>query len=107
MLFENYLCGSERNYTGYCNPELEKLFHQQSMMTDQDAAAEAGLGDRRKLQEDGARPVIYHGQGGTCWWPHVKGCQARGEHDLQSLALRRRLAGPLMPCCPTSSDVCC
>ena len=30
MFFENYTCGSERNYTAYCNPELEKLFHQQS-----------------------------------------------------------------------------
>ena len=25
QFFENYACGSERNYTGYCNPELEKL----------------------------------------------------------------------------------
>jgi len=24
--YENYKCGSERNYTGYCNPELDKLF---------------------------------------------------------------------------------
>jgi peptide/nickel transport system substrate-binding protein len=27
----------------------------------------------RKLQEDGARPVVYQSQGGTCWWPQVKG----------------------------------
>jgi peptide/nickel transport system substrate-binding protein len=26
QFFENYGCGSERNYTGYCNAELEKLF---------------------------------------------------------------------------------
>ena len=30
QFFENYGCGSERNYTGYCNPALEKLFNQQS-----------------------------------------------------------------------------
>ena len=24
QFYENYACGSERNYTGYCNPELEK-----------------------------------------------------------------------------------
>jgi ABC-type transport system substrate-binding protein len=26
----NYGCGSPRNYTGYCNPELERLFDRQS-----------------------------------------------------------------------------
>jgi hypothetical protein len=26
QLYENYGCGSPRNYTGYCNPELEQLF---------------------------------------------------------------------------------
>ena len=25
MFYENYFCGSERNYTGYCNPEVDKL----------------------------------------------------------------------------------
>ena len=28
--FEHYACGSERNYTNYCNPALEKLYEQQS-----------------------------------------------------------------------------
>ena len=32
--YENYACGSERNYTGYCNPEIDKLFDQQSAETD-------------------------------------------------------------------------
>src|SRR6266511_1992461 len=32
--YENFACGSERNYTRYCNKELEKLFDQQSMETD-------------------------------------------------------------------------
>jgi peptide/nickel transport system substrate-binding protein len=73
MLFENYLCGSERNYTAYCNPELEKLFHQQSMMKDQDARRKLVWEIDRKLQEDGARPVVYQLQAGTCWWPYVKG----------------------------------
>src|SRR6266436_577791 len=31
QFYENYACGSERNYTGYCNPELEQQFAQQSM----------------------------------------------------------------------------
>ncbi len=73
MFFENYLCGSERNYTSYCNPELEKLFHQQSRMTDRDARRKLVWDIDRRLQEDGARPVIYQQQSGTCWWPQVKG----------------------------------
>jgi peptide/nickel transport system substrate-binding protein len=28
--YENYSCNSERNYTNYCNKEIEKLFDQQS-----------------------------------------------------------------------------
>jgi len=73
MFFENYTCNSERNYTAYCNPELEKLFHQQSMMTDVEQRKKLVWDIDKKLQEDGARPVVYQGQGGTCWWPQVKG----------------------------------
>ena len=73
MFFENYLCGSERNYTSYCNPELEKLFHLQSRMKNPDERRKIVWEIDRKLQEDGARPIVYQSQGGTCWWPHVKG----------------------------------
>ena len=34
VFYENYSCGSERNYTNYCNKEIEKLFDQQSAETD-------------------------------------------------------------------------
>ena len=73
QLFENYSCGSERNYTAYCNPEVEKLFHQQSMMKDYEARRRLVWDIDRTLQEDAARPVIYHSVGATCWWPTVKG----------------------------------
>jgi len=73
MFFENYTCGSERNYTAYCNPELEKLFHRQSMLKDFEARRKLVWEIDRTLQEDGARPIVYQSQGGTCWWPQVKG----------------------------------
>ncbi len=73
VLFETYACGSERNYTGYCNAELEKLFHRQSMMTDIAQRRALVWQIDKALQEDGARPVIYHGQAGTCWQPTVHG----------------------------------
>ena len=25
IFFENYVCGAERNYTGYCDPEIDRL----------------------------------------------------------------------------------
>src|SRR5438477_5858580 len=37
QFYENYKCGSPRNYSGYCNPELDKQFDKQSMMSDQEA----------------------------------------------------------------------
>ncbi len=73
VFFETFSCGSERNYTNYCNPELEKLFHQQSQMADFEARRKLVWEIDKKLQEDGARPVILHGRGATCWQPYVKG----------------------------------
>jgi peptide/nickel transport system substrate-binding protein len=73
QFFENYTCGSERNYTGYCNPNLEKLYRQQSQITDFEQRRKLVWEIDKQLQEDSARPVIYQSQGGTCWWPHVKG----------------------------------
>jgi peptide/nickel transport system substrate-binding protein len=71
--YENYKCGSERNYTGYCNPELDKLFDKQSAELDAEKRLKLVWEIDRKLQEDGARPIITHNHGATCWQPHVKG----------------------------------
>jgi len=32
--YENYVCGGLRNYTGYCNPELDKMVDEQSAISD-------------------------------------------------------------------------
>lgn len=71
--FENYSCGSQRNYTAYCNPELEKLFVEQSMMSDQAARKKLVWEIDKKLQEDAARPIIMHNQNYNCRQPYVKG----------------------------------
>ena len=70
--YENYACGSLRNYTNYCNPVLQKEFDQQSMETDV-AKRRAIVWDiERKLADDVARPVIYHDVAAACWHPYVK-----------------------------------
>ena len=73
QFFENYACGSERNYTGYCNPELEKQFVEQSTIADRDKRRRLVWEIDKKLQEDGARPIIYHTRLVTCMQPQLKG----------------------------------
>jgi peptide/nickel transport system substrate-binding protein len=70
--YENYACDSESNYDGYCNPEIDKLFDQQSMEADQDKRRKMVWDIERRLAEDVARPVLYHNRSGTCWHPYVK-----------------------------------
>jgi peptide/nickel transport system substrate-binding protein len=71
--YENYSCGSERNYTNYCNKEIEKLFDVQSQETDIAKRKKLVWDIDKKLQEDVARPIIFHARTGTCWQPYVKG----------------------------------
>jgi peptide/nickel transport system substrate-binding protein len=73
QFYENYACGSDRNYSGYCNPELDKQFDRQSAEADQEKRKKLVWEIDRKLQEDGARPIISHNIAATCWQPQVKG----------------------------------
>ena len=92
-LFETYGCGSLRNYNGYCNPEMTKLFEAQSRELDYREAPEDGLGHRPQAAGG-------DGQADHRLWPRRRLLAAAGqEHDaphqqhLQQLALRGRLAG--------------
>jgi peptide/nickel transport system substrate-binding protein len=70
--YENYACGSERNYTHYCNKDLEALFEKQSVETDVEKRKKMVWDIDKKLQEDVARPILMHARSGTCWKPYVK-----------------------------------
>jgi len=72
-LVENYTCKSERNYTQYCNPEVDKLIFQQSKELDLQKRRQLVWEVERKLALDVARPIILHNVTATCWHPHVKG----------------------------------
>jgi peptide/nickel transport system substrate-binding protein len=73
QFYENYVCGSDRNYTGYCNPQLDKMVDRQSMETDQDKRKHLVWEIERTLAEDVARPVIFYPRGATCRKPELKG----------------------------------
>jgi peptide/nickel transport system substrate-binding protein len=70
--YENYACGSLRNYTNYCNPELEKAFAAQSVETDPKKRLAMVWDIEKQLAEDVARPIIYNGIAAACWQPYVK-----------------------------------
>lgn len=72
QFYENYACGSQRNYTNYCNREVEALIDTQSVETDTDKRRKMVWEIDRRLQEDLARPIIMHNKNGTCWAPKVK-----------------------------------
>jgi len=70
--FENYACGSARNYNNYCDPAMTKLFEEQSRERDFNKRLKMVHAIDRKLQEEVARPIIFHGRGAGCWQPYVK-----------------------------------
>jgi peptide/nickel transport system substrate-binding protein len=71
--YEHYACGSERNYTNYCNPELEKMYEQQSIEPDQEKRKKLVWEIDKKLTEDGARPILYRYDLATCHYPRLHG----------------------------------
>jgi peptide/nickel transport system substrate-binding protein len=73
QFYENFVCGAMRNYTGYCNPEVDKLIDQQSAEADAAKRKQIVWEIERRLAEEGARPIIFYPRGGTCTQAHVKG----------------------------------
>jgi peptide/nickel transport system substrate-binding protein len=71
-LIENYSCNSERNYTQYCNAEVDKLLSAQSRELDKEKRKTIVWDIERLLVEDAARPIILHSAAGNCWQPYVK-----------------------------------
>jgi peptide/nickel transport system substrate-binding protein len=71
--FENYACKSERNYTGYCNPAIEKLFDAESKELDPAKRKKMVWDIDFQLQQDVARPIIFHSKEASCWKPTVHG----------------------------------
>ena len=71
--YENFYSTSDRNYTSYKNPEIDKLIDQQSAETDREKRKKIVWEIEKKLAEDGARPVIVHNVAATCWTPQLKG----------------------------------
>jgi peptide/nickel transport system substrate-binding protein len=71
--YENYVCGAMRNYTGYCNPELDKMVDEQSAMSDVAKRKQMVWAIEKKLADDDARPILFYPRVANCYYPKVKG----------------------------------
>ncbi len=56
--YENYACGSSRNYTDYCDEQVMKLIDRQSREIDPQKRLALVQQIQRKLEEDAARPMM-------------------------------------------------
>ena len=71
--YENYVCGSQRNYTGYCNPEVDKLVDRQSAESNNEKRKKLVWEIEKKLIEDDARPILFYTKAANCRRPYLKG----------------------------------
>ncbi|MGE5270167.1 MAG: ABC transporter substrate-binding protein [Thiohalocapsa sp.] len=71
--YENYTCKSLRNYTGYCNPELDKLIDRQSAESNIEKRKKLVWQIERKLVEDDVRPILFYNKAANCHQPYVHG----------------------------------
>ena len=73
VFYENYKCGSQRNYTNYCNAEVDKLIDRQSAEGNIEKRKKLVWEIERKLIEDDARPILFYSKNANCQQPYVKG----------------------------------
>jgi len=73
MFYENYACGSDRNYTGFCDKQVDALIDRQSSEADPDKRRQLVWEIERILARDASRPIIFYTRVATCWHPRIKG----------------------------------
>ena len=71
--YENYYSTSDRNYSRYKNPEVDKLIDQQSAELDREKRKKMVWQIEKILADDVARPIMNYNVANTCWDPKVKG----------------------------------
>ena len=70
--YENYACGSPRNYGDYCNEEVGRLIEQQSQEIDQSKRLALVWQIQKKLEEDAARPTMGWRTDRFAHYPYVR-----------------------------------
>ena len=70
--YENYSCGSPRNYSFYCNEEVGRMIEQQSQELDPKKRLAMVYAIQKKIEADAARPLLDWKLDYFVVWPHVK-----------------------------------
>jgi ABC-type transport system substrate-binding protein len=82
-----YGCGSSLDWSGYCNPEVEKLIERQSREADPDWRNQMLKEIERKLAGDDARPIFFYpdkGQAAAAACSQAKRCSAVAPRYLRN-----------------------
>jgi len=72
FFYENYKCGSTRNYSEYCNPEVDDLIDRQSREIDPKKRLALVTQIQQRLEADVAKPILGWRFGYFVQWPYVK-----------------------------------
>jgi peptide/nickel transport system substrate-binding protein len=70
--YENFRCGSPRNYSAYCSEEIDSLIEKQSQTADQKKRQQIVQEIDKRLQLDGARLMLGWSKEYVVMWPYVK-----------------------------------
>ena len=70
--YENYVCGSPRNYSQYCNPEVDRMVDEQSQTLDRVKRRRLVAEIQKRLELEGARPILNWNNTSYAMWPYVK-----------------------------------
>jgi peptide/nickel transport system substrate-binding protein len=70
--YENFGCGSPRNYSFYCSEQVMKQIDQQSQELDPKKRLAMVYAIQKKLEEDAARPILDWRLDYFTVWPYVK-----------------------------------
>src|SRR5207237_280701 len=70
--YENYKCGTSRNYTDYCSEQTDRLIDQQSQELDRDKRMKLVWEIQRRLESDVARPMLGWRNEYFTQWPYVR-----------------------------------
>jgi peptide/nickel transport system substrate-binding protein len=77
MFYENYACGSDRNYTGFCDKEVDALIDRQSAEPDAEKRRQLVWEIERRLARDGTTARCSTGRSRTMTCRNAGLCTGR------------------------------
>jgi peptide/nickel transport system substrate-binding protein len=80
MFYENFKCGTARNYSDYCDEQVDKMIDAQSSELDRAKRLKMVWDIQKRLEADVARPMLGWRKEYFVNWPYVKGLIAH--HSL-------------------------